>query len=80
MSAMDKFYASWKESLVIGGVAAIAVAVGVEQYVAQGANAVGLLGQLGPKYGPPVIVGGVVFLSDMVYNLFLQESLKGYTA
>jgi hypothetical protein len=71
-SAMDKFWASWKQSLTIGGIAAAAVYIGFDRVVAQGASTVGLFGILGRDLGSAAVVGGVVFLSEMAYTLALK--------
>lgn len=68
----DKFYASWKEAVMIGGIAAAMVYFGAERVIAQGVNATGLFGALGPALGSSLVVGGTVFASDMAYELFLR--------
>lgn len=69
----DKFYASWKEATIIGGIAAAMVYFGAERIIAQGANSVGLFGALGPAVGSSLVVGGTVFAADMAYELFLRD-------
>lgn len=74
MSTMvAKFQESWKEALMIGGVAAIATYFGIGNVVSGAAKAAGVAGAVTPEVYQALLVGGVVFASNIIYDLALRS-------
>jgi hypothetical protein len=68
MSFTQKLQSSFVESSLIAGVAAVGTIVGADSMISNLLGSTGVLGAIPPQFQRAMIVFGLVFVADMVYN------------
>lgn len=73
MSLWSNVKSSFTESAIIGGIAAASSYAGLGGMIASGLSTTGVANVIPPQLMGAAVVFGIVFASDMVYNLWIAN-------